>query len=120
MEQYLGYKCLHTSILDIPTKLSHAPSGSPKGVTIVAEVAQVVLVVSSLVQPCSSPKQLVLHTPNNINSMKNIYHHTLNTLLLGSQSPTICNPTKYDRISMRLSLKQVDQLSETCQDKSVS
>lgn len=63
IEHYLGDKCLHPSILDIPTKLSHAPSGSSHGITIVAEVVQVVLVVCSLVQPCSSPKQLVLHTP---------------------------------------------------------
>ena len=77
MNYYLGHKCLNPSILDIPTKLTHAPSNSTKRVTIFPKVVQVVLIVSCLVQPCSSPKQLILHTHPKIKSIKTYHTNTI-------------------------------------------
>lgn len=58
---YLGNESLNTGILDVPPELSHGPTGTTERTTIVAQVAQVVLVVGCLVQPRSSPQQLILY-----------------------------------------------------------
>lgn len=52
---YLSNKGLYTSIFNIPTKLSHSPTSSAKFFTIIAQVVQVKLIISCLVQPGRGP-----------------------------------------------------------------
>lgn len=61
----LGNDDLDTRILDIPPELSHAPASASQRIPIVGQIAEVRLIASSLVQPCRSPQQLILHIPLN-------------------------------------------------------